>query len=113
MRLMTRVVFAEILEESCVSFKKRLKVACPACFVLSLLPPTFYGGWGRGMREAGAAGGRGGDRRRRRPTGRTGREKTNVKAPNVLLAFPFAVRSFGRSFVRSLVRSLIRGGQSR
>ena len=103
MRLMTRVVFAEILEESCVSLKKRLKVACPACFVLSLLlPPGFL--WRMGTGNEGGWG-RGGDRRRRRhrPTGRRAR-KNKCESAKCVVGVPVR-RSVVWSFIRPFARS--------
>ena len=98
MRLMTR---AFSLKLSLVGFKKRKKKLAlfpSACLFSVVSSPAFYGGWGiEGGSALGAVGGRGGGR----PVGRVrggGRGKTNVKAPNVLLALPFPVRPFIRSF---------------
>ena len=102
MRLMTR---AFSLKFSWVGFKKRKKLALlpSACLFSVVSSPAFYGGWGieGGLGLLGVAGETGRGRPRVRGGGRG---KTNVKAPNVLLALPL---------IRSFVRSLIRVGQSR
>lgn len=98
--------FAQVLEESRIVFKKRKKVVrlgCLACFLLSLdsLPPSFfYGGWG--MREAGAVGGRGGDRHR--PTGRGGQRARKNKCESAKCVVAVPVR---RSVVHSSIHSFV------
>ena len=96
MRLLTH---AFSLKFSWVGFKKRKKKLAllpSACLFSVVSSPAFYGGWGieGGLGPLGVAGETGRPRRVRGG----GRGKTNVKAPNVLLALPFPVRPFIRSF---------------